>query len=405
MVKYMIVPPPTPTKYINLVLLLLFLCKITSSQTIYIGALGHGVYKSMGDARTWFSVNENLPNLNVEYLIGVKYIVDDCLCYDLYASTAAGLYRTTDGGITWHLIFNELPYAGRVKISPDDYSTIYIGHHLLYRSTDYGHTWIDITPPADAGHGMAFDIDPEDRNVIYAFGINTYYIPWPFTFYDLYRSVDKGNHWVMHSQWVQPFTGGYTIDQLKIDPQTSQRMYYNEQAVTGSVFKSSDWGMTWSSCQNPVFARTFLIDSLYPNILYIGLRKNGIPGMLGVHKSVDYGNSWTPTGLSTCNIRALAQDIINDTKIYAGGDVNENTVLYISTNGGSEWTLFTDNLPYQSTVSTINPTDFLKESYPSMATAFSACKMIYSQHSNNIWFSYNGHNRIINCQAVDIMGS
>ncbi len=117
------------------------------------------------------------------------------------------------------------------------------------------------------------------------------------TFYDLYYSPDKGDSWVLISQFVHPFTGGYQIGKLKFDPQSSRRLYYNEIAVTGVIFKSEDYGVSWDICSSFGISRTFIVDSIHPNILYQGIGGNGLPGELGIRKSTDYGNSWSDVGL------------------------------------------------------------------------------------------------------------
>lgn len=221
------------------------------AQTIYVGVREHGIWKSMDDYYSWFKVNENLPVLDtVLCLTVVHHSSGNTMKYDLYVGTSGGLYRTTDGGITWQLIFDQR-YIVNVKVDPMDENTIYAAQEgRLFRSTDYGLTWIDVTPPTNTGicYGRGFDISPDDRKVIYVFGLNNYFVPWPVTMYDLYRSRDQGDHWEMISQLVLPFTGGYRIGQLKFDPQTSQRVYFNEITVTGGLFKSEDYGVSWTVC-------------------------------------------------------------------------------------------------------------------------------------------------------------
>jgi photosystem II stability/assembly factor-like uncharacterized protein len=379
------------------------------SQTIYVGIPQWGVQKSMDNSYTWFSVNEDLPNLNVNCLGGIKYTMNDGTRYDLYAGASTGLYRSTHGGVSWQFICTGLPNVITVKVDPSNKNTIYAcSIAKIARSTDWGETWVDITPPTNTtlADGRGFDISPDNRNELYAFGLNDYYLPYPVTMYDLYKSSDMGETWNMISQRVMPFTGGPRVGALKIDPQTSQRMYFNEYAVTGTLFRSTDWGVSWEECPNIAFVNTFLIDSLQSNILYVGLKENAGPGEAGVYKSTDYGNSWNHTGLNTTNVHALAQDIINGSKIYAGGvEQIGGIAFYVSTNGGGEWRSYSTGLPPQGTVKTINPTDFQKESYTANATVFSARKLVYSTFSDRFWLSYNGHNRIIVATAEDILSS
>ncbi|NIW49205.1 MAG: hypothetical protein GWN14_24355, partial [candidate division Zixibacteria bacterium] len=74
----------------------------------------------------------------------------------VYAATAPlaadpGVFRTTDGGVSWDSINGNLPnrFPGDLHVDPNNEATVYItmmgfGSSHVFKSNDYGSTWQDI---------------------------------------------------------------------------------------------------------------------------------------------------------------------------------------------------------------------------------------------------------------------
>lgn len=145
-------------------------------------------------------------------------------------------------------------------------------------------------------------------------------------------------------------TGGRIVD-IEM-PRNSTSIIY-AAAASGGIFKSNDFGATWS----PIFDASVSlsmgdieIDPNNDNTIYAGTGEPNTGGGSitydgnGVYKSTDAGNTWTNIGLK--NVGTIGKVNVaktNSSIIYvaAVGNIfqkSTNKGLYRSTNGGSTWT-------------------------------------------------------------------
>jgi photosystem II stability/assembly factor-like uncharacterized protein len=115
----------------------------------------------------------------------------------LYAGTDDGrLWRTKNGGESWEDIRKSpLPvcWVSRVVASRHDFGTVYVtqtgrmdddAQVYVWRSTDFGNTWEDISSNIPAGPVNVIREDPKDKNILYL-GTDA----------GVYVSKDKGVTW------------------------------------------------------------------------------------------------------------------------------------------------------------------------------------------------------------------
>lgn len=128
-------------------------------QFLYAATGGGGVYKSGNGGVSWKDINEGLSSLSIldihvdpenpDILLAGAY--HPATPTDLYVGEASGgVYRSEDGGRTWH----ETPLLNITIFSftdhPDLPGVIYAGAWGgAYRSIDKGKTWIDINSGLD----------------------------------------------------------------------------------------------------------------------------------------------------------------------------------------------------------------------------------------------------------------
>jgi len=112
---------------------------------------------------------------------------------NLYASSGAGLYRSTDQGATWRRLEGA---CGRYALSPlpgvlfDSCSPrqqpLSVTGSLVHKSVDSGKTWVPAQEGLpDTGYAPAFGIDPTDPGTVYASWANG----------GVFTSKDGGNSW------------------------------------------------------------------------------------------------------------------------------------------------------------------------------------------------------------------
>lgn len=146
---------------------------------------------------------------------------------------------------------------------------------------------------------------------------------------------------------IGPTRGGRTRAACGVP---SQPNVFYMGAVNGGVWKSDDYGRTWT----PIFdgqptqsIGAIAVAPSDPNVIYVGsgegLARPDLSVGDGVYKSTDAGKTWTHLGLrDTQGIPALAVDPHNPNRVFAAAlghpyGANEERGIYLSTDGGQNW--------------------------------------------------------------------
>jgi len=149
----------------------------------------HGVQyvlKSTDRGGTWKKISPDLTYNDSEKQGDISYQTISALEESifnsdlLYAGTDDGrLWRTKNGGINWEDIrTGPLPerWISRIVASEHDFGTVYVTQTgrrdddaavYLWRSTDFGDTWEDISANIPAGPVNVIREDPKEKNILY----------------------------------------------------------------------------------------------------------------------------------------------------------------------------------------------------------------------------------------------
>ncbi len=174
------------------------------------------------------------------------------------------LYKSADGGLTWHEILGGgLPrLAGQtsiaVAIGTNAQRVYLIGDFGLYRSDDGGTSWRHMAADdkrianGQGGYNSGVYVDPKNPDIVYTFHVTAY------------RSTDGGNSFAGFKGGPP---GGDDPQVMWIDPTNGKRMLmgYDQGAIV-----SFDGGDTWSSWYNQSTEQVYHIaaDNSFPYWIY-----------------------------------------------------------------------------------------------------------------------------------------
>lgn len=284
---------------------------------------GNGVYKSMDGGETW--TNTGLQDTHhigriVIHPRNPDIVYVAALGHLWGPNKERGLFKTSDGGKTWTntKFIDENTGFVDVAIDPESPNTLYAASYQrrrrgwgfngggpgsgLYKTTDGGETWIQLTnglPDGNTGR-IGIDIFRSNPNIVYALVENEQG--------GVFRSEDKGLTWNKMSN-TNPRPMYYS--QIRVDPNNDQRIW----VLGASMYVSEDGGKTFST--NYVRGvhgdhHAMWINPLDSNHIVLG--SDG-----GVYFSYDRGKSW-----DFVNIMPLGQfyeigfDMRNPYFVYGG---------------------------------------------------------------------------------------
>jgi photosystem II stability/assembly factor-like uncharacterized protein len=181
-----------------------------------------------------------------------------------------GIYKSTDNGKTFSFIKQRDNTSGLsiayIVVDPKNPSTLYYGSNMsgvrntlggLYKSTDGGITFEIIRHPDDSTFTFSLVIDPRDPPTLYEASSG-----------GLFKSTDGG------SNWVSILHNGYPLaaESLAIDAANS--IYASVDLPVGSLYplhnllKSTDAGQTWTSVTFKPSASSLAFDPANPSVIY-----------------------------------------------------------------------------------------------------------------------------------------
>ena len=223
---------------------------------------GSGVLRSTDAGKTWTRVNNNsLPTpgriirLEVDPSDAKRVYVAQYTFLSGNSSIASGFYYSTDGGVNWKPTLFGLPRD--LVINPANPKTIYVGMARvdqpgnlpagLYRSTDSGETWsLVYTSPYSTTGDIRVAISAANANRIYVFlgeprnSASSQEIR-------LAISQDGGQTWESSrlNNRVDNGQFGYNT-YFYADPVQADTLYIG----TRDVYKSTNGGVTWANLNN-----------------------------------------------------------------------------------------------------------------------------------------------------------
>src|SRR4051794_6741807 len=310
----------------------------------------------------------------------------------LYASQTSGWFgqqvqRSDDGGKTWEPVGNQLAYEGEtgthlfydntprpwefkrvwhVEPSLTDPDTVYAGVEdaALFRSTDAGQTWQEMTGLRNQGTGSSWQpgaggmclhtilLDPTDAQRMYV----------AISAAGAFRSDDAGQTWRpinrgLKSEFMPNPEAevGHCVHRIAMHPARPNVLFMQKH---WDVMRSDDGGDSWHEVSGNLptdFGFTIDVHAHEPNTVYVVPIKSDsehfpLEGKLRVYRSRTGGNEWEEltNGLpqKDCYVNvlrdAMAVDSLDSCGIYFGTTGGQ---VYCSPDAGNTWKAIVRDLP------------------------------------------------------------
>jgi photosystem II stability/assembly factor-like uncharacterized protein len=304
-----------------------------TAGTVY-AATATGLYRSTDSGATWTPFRrQGLPQKIRATLI----VVNPALPRELYVATETsrgvkGLFRSVDAGASWRPA-DAGPLMGKqvLAFATAPQSVLYAGTaDGLYKGSQGGRSWKKIGP---AGTGRVLALAVAAGNRIYA-----------GTEKGLFRSLNAGAAWARVSQGL-PDTGAVTS--LLVVPMPSDTVLsgISTDVRRGGVFRSTDNGISWTFLSTGMNATTVTSIAFgEPGTIWI--TANGV-----LFRSTDQGATWTrirpgpATSFHAIHVAVdpAAPSYILLALIDAPVDSLNNGEIRRSVDGGATWEIvFTD---------------------------------------------------------------
>jgi photosystem II stability/assembly factor-like uncharacterized protein len=224
-------------------------------------SVGNGMYKSTDAGKTWthlgLSDGQQIGGISIDPT-NENRVFAAVLGHPYGPNTERGVYRTTDGGKTWDKVLYKDQDTGAIQVTIDPKNPAVVYADLwtaqegpwengawqgkesgLYKSTDGGTSWHKLTkglPTVEQGLGrIGFCIAPSSPNRLYA----TVDAP---ELGGVYRSDDAGESWTRFNKDPRLWGRGSDFAEVKAHPTNPDILFIADV----SAWKSEDGGKTWN---------------------------------------------------------------------------------------------------------------------------------------------------------------
>lgn len=251
------------------------------SKTLFVATAAGGIWKSTNNGTTWRPVFDNQRVISMGML---AIAPSDTM--QVWAgsgepnsrnsvSPGGGIYKSTDGGITWTLVgLEKTQTIGRIVVHPTNPNIVYVAalgaiwnankERGLYKTVDGGTTWELVKFISDKAGVVDVQLDPSNPDIVWAASYERvrgpYFLKSGGPGSALWKSTDAGKTWteVMGGGFPETMKGRisiaiaasnpkvmYTMVEADTAPNAKPDKTKKPQEKPSGLYRSADGGVTW----------------------------------------------------------------------------------------------------------------------------------------------------------------
>ncbi|NUN08065.1 MAG: T9SS type A sorting domain-containing protein [Ignavibacteriaceae bacterium] len=336
----------------------------TTGDTVF--ALGSGIggiRRSIDAGNSFQAFSTGLPSMTRGHFDYCKS-VPGVFYAAIYASSAVVTYKSVNFAETWSQIATGTDFRGsqawydlHCKVDPNNPAVAYVGTIDLWRTTDGGVSFANITNGYSGG-----PVHVDQHNLVF-------HPTQPNTFLCLndggvWKSTDGGNSFINQNQTLT-LTQFYRIAASPFNP--ARILGGTQDNGTQQTYSTLNWAAAFGGdggevCFNP-FNQSYIIGETQNN---------------GMMRTTNGGSSWVnaTSGISSSENPAWVAPILHHPSV-SGTFFTARQKIYKSTNNGQSWTAISSDL---------NGTSAVRE----MAISKTRPELMYASSSSRLYRSLDG---------------
>lgn len=266
--------------------------------TFYMGSTGGGIWKTTDAGRSFVNVSDGffaVASIGAVTVApsdpNIVYVGTGSSKIRSNVSIGHGMYKSTDAGRTWKFIgLHDTGQIASVRVDPTNPDIVYVAaqgnpfvanpERGVYKSTDGGVTWQLVLHISDTAGATSIELQPGHPNVLYASMWHALRKPWTIISGamegGIYKSTDSGEHWTKLAGGLPDQIFGRS--NIAVTNANPDRLYAIIEAKPGSgLYLSNNAGATWklvnasaSITTRPFYYSTIGADPNNADVVWIG---------------------------------------------------------------------------------------------------------------------------------------
>ena len=323
----------------------------SNPAVFYVGTATGGLWKTVNNGTTWevlfddlddtVSIGDIAINPNDANTVWVGSGENN---NRQSGSWGNGLYKSIDGGKTWkHMGLGTSKHIARIIVDPIDHDVVYVaalgslwgrgGERGIYKTTDGGLTWARIHFVDDDTGATELVMDPSNNKVLYAATYQRRRATWGFNGGGpgsaMWKSSDAGRTWTKLTAGRARPARSAASAWTSIAPTRTSLYARIEHEKESGTYRSDDAGQSWRKMSNvnprPMYFSQIRIDpNNDPRIYVLGVQ---------IHISDDGGKTFIENGALHSDHHAMWINPKNSNHIIDGTDGG----IGISYDKGATW--------------------------------------------------------------------